>query len=277
MTNILTKSKWKTHLIIAAALFCEAKPIIDRWRLRKIPNLIFSVYINQEQTICLIITGVGKVKMAAALTFVYEFTKGQSNTCFLNIGIAGSLEFLVGRAVLIHKITENNSERNWYPFVKPIKYKERSELRTYDLPQENYPTKGLIDMEGSAFFQIASLLVTQEQVQVLKVISDCDTESQSKLTEQSAEMLIKENLQNISILIEYLLDLSNKEYIDNDQALLEKFSARWRFSATQLYQLKEYLRRWSILYKDRDPWEFCHDKQTGKHVLQYLNESLDVS
>lgn len=265
-------------LNFVVALHCEAKPIIDFYKLKKISNIIlpFDIFINEENTISLVISGVGKISTSTATTFLATWFKTPKYSSFLNYGIAGSSEFNVGTGVLAHKITEESTKKNWYPFINLIKNKTQTELITFDMPQKNYPLKGMIDMEGSAFFQAASYFVSQEHIQVFKIISDHNEATQQKINAALCKELISIQIKEIEQVAHYLFELSNAEKSMYEYpTLLPLFQTKWHFSHAQTLQLKECLRQWVVLFKDLNPFEFCRNEVTAKFVIKNLRMKLN--
>lgn len=268
----------KGILHIVVALHCEAISIIQFFSLKKISDqsLEFAVYVNKYKNIYLIISGVGKTKIAAATTFLYCLTGRKKYSCFLNIGISGSVEFVLGDAILIHKITEVSTHWRGYPFANHLHYPYLGELMTVSQPESNYPEKGLVDMEGAAFFQMASRFVTQEHIQLLKIVSDNAAYSFDLLDKKSVEMLIQKNIQSIEKLVNVLLALSEKSYpYYQPPREFEKFQKNWKLSYTQQIQLKEYLRRWQIQKETQSAFEFCRHTVFAKQMIQQLIDELD--
>lgn len=109
-------------LYLVTALPCEAKPLIEYFKLTKMTHihLPFPVFVNKSNDIYLVISGIGKVKAAIATTFLYSLASDQTG-CFLNIGIAGSLEYQIGDCVIANKVTEFSTQRHWYPYVSLLK------------------------------------------------------------------------------------------------------------------------------------------------------------
>ncbi len=267
--------KNKPILNIIVALPCEARPIISFYKLKKMPINPFPIFTNNDQTIYLIEAGIGKVKIAAATTFLYTLTGSQNHACFLNVGIAGSTQFSIGRPVLANKIIEHSTQRCWYPFIAPLKNQNQTSLITHDLPQKDYPEVGMIDMEGSAFFQTAAHFVTQEQIQVLKFISDNNTSSLNQINAVLVSDLITKNMHEIDILTNYLLQLSLQEKsLEFDTDWIAQFKEKWHFTHSQLLQLKEYLRKWHVIHGDKNPFLICENSQNASQVFEKINLQL---
>ena len=262
------------------ALHTEAKPIIDMFRLKKIThvNLPFSIFVNKDKTIHLIISGIGKIKMAAATTFLFMWTGSQKHSCFLNIGIAGSNQFSIGEGMLIHKMTEMSTGKSYYPFVSFLKIKKQAHLITYDTPQNSYPNLSIIDMEGSAFFETATQFVSLEQVQLFKIISDIDEKSLQALTKEKVTQIISDNLSTISELANSLIELSIQENkLDPTLDLIKEFQSTWYFTHAQLIQLKEVLRRWHTQKKNINAWQYCQNEKNAAYVISKLFATVNES
>lgn len=266
------------NLNIVTALHCEAKPVIEHLQLKKIttPALPFPIFTNKENSVHLIISGVGKIKAAIATTFLAQWTENKNHACFLNIGIAGSAQFNIGEMLLINKISEVSTQRNWYPYTSHLKFKNKSVLMTHDLPQNSYPSAGLVDMEGSGFYQAAACFATQEQVQIAKIISDNHVDHMQQLNEEKVKKLISGNLHLISDLITQLLQLSQQEdVINKEPETLKEFLSTWHFTHAEELQLREYLRRWCLQIKSENSFIYCQSEKNAKQVIQKIIEKLD--
>lgn len=266
-------------LNIIIALHCEAKPIIERLKLKKISNqaLPFSIFTDKANQVNLIISGIGKIKAAIATTFLAQYTGNKSHACFLNIGIAGSSQLNISEVVLANKLKDESTQRNWYPFTGHLKFKKHALLITHDLPQPIYPEIGMVDMEASGFYQAATSFVTQEQVQILKIISDNSIESQQQINEEKVKALAQDKIDLIAEFISQLLQLSQQEKeINQDPLKLKEFLSQWHFTHAQSMQLKEYLRRWQIQVQEEDSYLFCQHEKNANQVIQKIITKLDT-
>ena len=110
-------------IYIFTALFCEAAPLIRAWNLKKTEkNLKWDVYVDEEKTRCLVITGVGPVASAAAVSAVFTKFEAAKGDVMINIGtccvIAGktpSERTKIGDILLINKLTDGTTGRDFYP------------------------------------------------------------------------------------------------------------------------------------------------------------------
>lgn len=264
------------HFVVA--LPCEAKPLIAHFRLTKISTLSlpFPIFVNTKKTIYLIVSGVGKIRMAAATTFLHHFTGSHSAACFCNIGIAGASQFPLGTAILVNKIIEYSTQRCWYPFINSLKNMTQSLLTTHDLPQSHYPANSMVDMEGSAFFQTASCFVTQEQIQLLKIISDGHFDDQQKINAAAVQQLLTNKLADIQIIANYLMTLSENEFsLIPPCNALATFQSTWHFTHHQTLQLKEYLRRWKIQCNNQEALLICQHEKNAAAVIKKIAAALE--
>lgn len=272
----------KPILNIVTALHCEAKPLIAHFQLNKMTpkmgeNYPFPLFSNKDQTVNLIIAGVGKIKTASATTFLHYFHGNHKHSCYLNIGIAGSKHYPLGMAILANKITENSTQRSWFPFISNIKNQSQGQLTTHDLPQKDYPEKGMIDMEASSFFQTAIQFVSHEQVQVLKIISDNDVITQKQINDVYVKDLISKKIDDINKLSHYLMKLSLTETeIHSNTETLSQFHKKWHFTYTESMQLKELLRKWQTLIQDTHPFELCQHELNAKNILKTLTHKIEM-
>jgi adenosylhomocysteine nucleosidase len=83
-------------------LQCEASPIIAHFNLRSYPDSPFPIYYNE--TMALIVSGIGKINCAAATAYLQVLRGGSLHSAWLNIGIAGHSEYPLGKGLLVHQI-----------------------------------------------------------------------------------------------------------------------------------------------------------------------------
>lgn len=261
---------------IVTALPCEAKPIVDYFKLKKMHKInYFPVFCNNEKSINVIVSSIGKIKSAAATTFIHMLSGDCKNCCYLNLGIAGSIQHTLGEPVIANKITDFSTGTSYYP--RAI-YNDiaANHVISFDQPQANYVDQGLIDMEAAAFFQAANIFVTREQIQVLKIISDNNEESLAALNAPRVSELIHSNIETIAKVINTLETLSSQEaFVHQPPVHFKTFCEKWHFSEYQKNQLHELLRRWQVVTPDTSPMDICEGGKSSKMVIEQLIASLD--
>ena len=154
------------------ALKAEAKEIIKQYDLISFDHEgPFQVYKNKSQDIWLTISGIGQINSSAATMHLFHKSNAQPWSIWINLGIAG-YEATYGSIYQIDKIIADNNNIVYYPsrtLVSKIPY---TTLLTLDNPQTNYTDKYMLDMEGSAFYQVANKITSHELIVVLKIVSD---------------------------------------------------------------------------------------------------------
>ncbi len=157
--------------VIVTAIFIEAKAFIEKYKLKIAPDKFFKIYQNDDYS--LIISGVGKVKMAMATSYILHKI---NPSIIINFGISASLSHNIGDVFLINKITDFSSNRSYYPDILRKHNLQECDIITYDTPQTNDKNilnkNHLIDMEASGFFQSAFHFTSLHKIAIIKVISD---------------------------------------------------------------------------------------------------------
>lgn len=153
--NIVSKKPFK---LIHTALFSEAKPIIDKLELRQYDTKPFKVFKNNN--IVLIVSGIGKENTIKALEKIfneYNITKA------INIGTAGCSD----KSRHIGELFCTNHKLN------DIKYLELTTVKTpKTFSHDTHDSQHLYDMEGNYFLQQCKIHLNNNDIYILKVISD---------------------------------------------------------------------------------------------------------
>jgi len=257
---------------IFTALACEAKPLMARFKLKKLnkPHP-FAIYSNDE--IVLTITGVGKVAMAAAVAYSLAIFERGQNPVLINIGVAGHQIAALGSLFVAHKIIDSDSDKRFYPSLANQAGCETKALQTESKPQTNYQDDTLHDMEASAFYEIASRFSSSEFIQCFKVISDNQDTSIEDIsailvTEWIAEhvAIFEQEIQRL-LSLKINLELSESRYF---QTLIEQ----WHFTVAAKIKLSALLQRWQVLTHDAD-LDFSQTKIVhAKACLSHLEQQI---
>jgi hypothetical protein len=257
------------HVHIVTALMCEARPLIDALKLKRIhSHSPFTIFSNGE--IFLIISGIGKINAAAATTFLHAMTQLPSHAFYINLGIAGS-DRPVGELVAAHKITDAQSQHVWYPNINLHKFKHTANLVTVDQPRQDYSNNTLIDMEASGFFPIAAKFAGHDQVQVLKVVSDNHENPIANINAHKVTQFIENKLDALLLLLKKCLELSQQEAaLLPDKALLNAIMAQCHFTNYQQHQLADFIRRRKINFPDEAIFEKLKIFKDSEQILNFF-------
>ena len=236
---------------------------------------IYPIYKNEEETHWLIICGIGRNNAAASTAYLYAYSNASKYTSWINIGIAGSGKGNYGDLYLVDKISTYQRKKSTYPSTLPKTTLPKMHLFTSDIPISDYSTYELIDMEGSAFFDIASKLTSKEFICLMKVISDGPENDIKEITKSKISNLIKENLLKIIDVISYYERLSEEEFqIIDKPKLFNEIKSKWHFSATQSYRLETLLRRIEIFCNKKDIEKTIKNCETSNSVINVLNSKI---
>lgn len=160
--------------VLHTALPVEARPLRKALGLKQIKSFR-TIDIFQKDNTILVVSGVGKVPTAIALSYVGSVFPYACDY-FLNIGIAGSChrDWNLGSAYLISQAKDHSTTYSYHSDLIYQSPWKTASLVTVDRPWEGEPPKNtdLVDMEGSAFFQSALYFAETHQVHSVKLISD---------------------------------------------------------------------------------------------------------
>ena len=258
-----------THILyIYVALPCEAKPLVEYFKLKKQVSVKpFAVYLSKD--ICLTVTGLGKSAMAAGVAYSQALFSSGKPAFLINLGIAGHRDFDLGALFLITKITDADSQRSYYPsLVFPVPCLTAS-IETVSKPVIDYHPTALCDMEASAFYETAIRFVSSEFVFCLKIISDNQFSEIANIQTKRVVEWIAKHLDTI----EYLVLLANKQTAcikgNCDLVLYQQLINQYHFTLNEREQLKKLLDKWAVMTNNQY-LESVVDLTTAKKVLQWL-------
>ncbi|MEX2353286.1 MAG: hypothetical protein WD709_03790 [Gammaproteobacteria bacterium] len=266
------------HLI--CALKCEAKPLIQHFRLSyNNEATLFPVYLNKDKTVSLTISGTGKIAASAAVMYAYMLLDTSRTDIWVNTGIGGHRSLTRGQAVLANKIMDQASGRSWYPQILFQTTIPATTVMTVDTPATNYNDEVLLDMEAAGFYETVSRFGLAELCHSLKIVSDNEASHHGLINASYVSQSIAGNLDHMDVLVAALFGLANgliqpTAGLDKDYEII---ISRWHFSQTQRTRLKRLLKRWYLLCpevpviadEDAKYW------QNSRAILEALNARLD--
>lgn len=261
---------------IVVALACEASPIVQHFRLKKLKqDHPFPIYDNGK--IALIISGLGKVAAATAVGYLHALFAISRPSVWLNIGIAGHRFHPLGTGLIAHKILDHASGQSYFPcftFEAPCL---TTDVISVDQVEADYKYEAAYDMEASGFYAAAARFSTGELIHCLKVISD----NQAFPAEQISKHLGQELVANHLLLIEDLcaeLDQLNKSValIYELPEEYEELNLRFHFTKSQQNQFKVLIRRWYAVNKVEISSSFELAKfSRAKQLISAIEDELE--
>lgn len=267
------KNRYSSSIFIFTALECEAKAIINQFKLKK-ENVShpFSIYKNDK--FILTVTGIGKVAMAGGVSYTLALFSKVPLPILINIGIAGHKTKAIGQLILASKIVDVNSEKVFYPQLIGDNWPETIEIRTTPVPNTTYSDDYLNDMEASAFFEIAVKFSSSELIHCLKIVSDNEKISIDNIQAKTVIEWIANHGNAIekffSRLVQLRISIMPMALRDYD-----KIIDQWHFTVSGQIKLKTLLRRWTTLSSNQWINEDKFSLNTAKEVLRQLETDIE--
>lgn len=174
-------------ILLVIALHPEARPVIERYRLKQDASFALPVFRRDE--VWLTVTGTGPMKSAIATTHLIASVRNRDeavlfneNAVLFNLGIAGHTQQAgegpveVGDRFLVNKITEQDTGRSFYPDLLARTPLAESAVTTVERPLDRADAHGvepgLVDMEAAGFYQAAAAFLPPHRIGCVKVVSD---------------------------------------------------------------------------------------------------------
>jgi nucleoside phosphorylase len=262
----------QAKIFIYTALSCEAKPLVEHFKLKKITTIQpFAVYVNQA--ICLTVTGLGKSAMAAGVAYTQALLAAVEHPVLVNIGIAGHKYHDVGQLFLIDRITDVDSRKSYYPPLVFTPSCPTAGLQTVSRPQLVYDSQYLCDMEASAFYETAIRFSSGELIHCLKIISDNELSPAENIQPKQVALLIAAHIATLEILLTELSHLATLITVP-ESALFGQLTQRYHFTVSEQGQLKNRLSRWTTLTQIQVPDFDQNSVGKGKDILVWLDQQL---
>lgn len=270
-------------IYIAVALGIEARPLIKKFKLKK-DSTINRVQVFKNEKITLIVTGVGILKSAIALTYILSKVKIDSDDIFINMGVCGAKnkEYKVGDIVLCNKIINSESKRAYYPdMIFDHGFKEGS-LESFNrvVNSDSGVTGDLVDMEGAGLVEASSYFFETYQVNIIKIVSDY---LDGDIDLESVENLIEKALVEIEIWLERRNEFhleKELEFSDEERREVDSLIVKGRFSVTMVNELESLLLYYKLkgenlikLIKNYDKIEI-KDKKVTKKILEDIKNCV---
>jgi len=262
-------------LTFMVALHCEAKPLIDFYRLKKVDQRGFDLYRSKSVDVELVVTGIGALAMSAAVGWVAS-QDCPAQRVWLNIGTAGHADLPIGKLLLIHGVGDEVSQRCHYPPLVAKWSGITESLLSVNAPTSDYPGGAAVDMESYAFFNAALRFSDAELVQSVKVISD---NKQSGIENLNAARLTELVTPHVSSIDEYAeklqaLCLGSTQEINLEDQLDMIDGSKMRGTHSQRLQVKELLHKLAVL--DESQIDVMPQCDNLKELILVLRDKVDA-
>jgi hypothetical protein len=265
---------------LVVALPVEAKPLIAHFQLERAGEARgFEIY--EKEGISLVVSGIGKTAAAAATAYLQAWTGNQPNAAWINVGMAGHRDLLLGEGILGDRITDRATGEAWYPPPVIEAPCPRAPLMTVDRVEEAFAEEWVFEMEAAGFYPSACRFASAELVQCYKIISDNASVPPRWLSRRQVDELIEARLPEIDAVVQETARLADELAASSKEPLeMQTLLNRWHFTSTERHRLHRLLQRWQVLAPDRDLLDSeLARRKTGKDVLGLIQariESLPV-
>jgi hypothetical protein len=158
-------------ILIVSALMLEARPIREGLGLEALGDEPFPVFTGEKAI--LVVSGTGALKASAATAWAMARFPGIRAAA--NIGFAGAPERVspLYRWHFIHAVRDQGNGRLYIPDVLIRHPFEEAQLLTVGkVAKEDFGWNGLVDMEGSGFYEAARQFLAPDRIALFKWVSD---------------------------------------------------------------------------------------------------------
>ena len=224
-------------LIWVSALHCEAKPVIDYYRLKKsADNNPFDLYLSDGMA-C-VISGIGKVSAAAACAWSAAQFQRRASLAWINLGTAGAGEHEIGSLFSIHQVIDADDGQRYYPAPAAADRLDGSACMTLSRPSEDYRDECLFDMEASGYMYSSLRFSSAELIRSLKIVSDNRHHKTGKDRRRVSE-LVQHQIDGIAQEAKSLIALNDElAALSPDAQCWQRLTELAHFSQTQKSRLR---------------------------------------
>jgi adenosylhomocysteine nucleosidase len=261
-------------LIWLCALHCEAKPVIDFYRLKKHADThAFDLY--QSENMACVVSGIGDLNMAAACAWAAaRFEKHKP--CWINLGVAGHQSLPLSTVVLANQVYRQGQPQAIYPVpLIPHPWQSLS-LISQAQEQTEYHPSAAFDMEGYAFLHSCSRFTPLELCSCIKLISD-NAEHPPQRDKARISQWIADQMQHIADFATRLQQMADDYYAPSlPDELLERFLQLSHFTRSQQIQLAKILTALRSFEPSLDEYfQLCRQQVDSKQMLSVLQQRLN--
>ncbi len=263
-----------TKIILVTALLCEARPLIDRFQLKKAQEVhAFTFYQNSALALSLIISGVGTINVAAATAFAASHYPNET-LAFVNLGIAGAFDVSIGDLRLIHKVS-NDQGHSFYPMALSYFQLETEALVTLDQPALAQ-AGSLLDMEGFGFYQTAARFTSLELVHSLKIISDNQYQDFTQLNQVQVKSWISQHLDTVDFFLKRIKCLASQvsEITEEEANWIKKLCDHFHVSQYHQHQMRGVIKKMLAFDLVHDGMLSLEKSQSIKHWLENMENQI---
>ncbi|MEX0330252.1 MAG: hypothetical protein AB3N64_02400 [Puniceicoccaceae bacterium] len=230
-------------ILIVTALMVEARPIRDHLGLSALGSEPFPVFCGEQAT--LVVSGTGSLKSSAATA--WAMARFPDIRAAVNVGFAGAPLAIspLYRWHLIHSVRDQSSGRLYIPdILVQHGFPEANLLTCGQAVRDESGLNGLVDMEGSGFYEAARQFLSPDRIALLKWVSD---HLGGKLDMDALDQPYREAMGPLAEFLHNWAPLEKARESESSPAILETVKTRLRLSQTQ----EKFLDKWVRGYLSR--------------------------
>jgi len=159
-------------LVILVAHYAEAIAFLEHYSM-ELDELSSSKSRYVGDKISLLITGEGKDNVQHTLAKEFRINKTDNEIFWLNFGVAGSCQHAILEILEVVKLEEGQLTE--FPQVHKLKSRglaATTSCRSFLTPQDEYPVKGVVDMEAYYIAEALRSAGFLENLSVIKLVVD---------------------------------------------------------------------------------------------------------
>jgi len=225
-----------------SALHCEARPIIERYRLKPAGNH-GRIALYNSSAASLAVSGVGITQSAIAATVLKGSTNATESDVWINLGICGHRDLPIGETILANRVSSRMHRESFYPRILSKVPFTQTGIETVLEPTSDYPPADAVEMEAYGFFQACLHFTTLERIQAIKIVSDnASANADRKFDKDWIAQLVAERMDSIAAFAESLLEKTQAPQPKTSTSAIETaLLAKHHYSVTERHQLKSRL------------------------------------
>lgn len=276
-------------LYLSTALYCEAKPLITHFGLKKTHIFHkFQVFLGDDMI--LMITGVGEIAASVAIACVCSTYLPKEGDFFLSFGSSAALSFdmPLGELYLLNKITQMTTDKTFYPdIVFGHSFQEIHGISgSKELQEDSHLFNQYLtyDMEAASSYLSASYFFGPHQMAFLRMISDYGT-NRKDLSSKITNLIDRKKY----VWVPFLEKFKNREieesfsFNQEAEAFLEEMKKVLHLSVSMKNALIQHVKFYQLMHHDFTPiikWRnaniptACKSKREGKVYFELLKKQL---
>lgn len=234
-------------IYIHTALAIEASPIVYGFRLKKDMNTKeFQVFGKDD--IILITSGVGKVKSAIGIAYLFGKYGVSEKDILLNVGYCGcsNRNVPLGTLITANKVVDKDTGREYFPdlFVKGYEQKCISCFSNVVTKRPKDDEEIFVDMESAGVMETSYKFLYPHQTVIAKIVSDYLDDCRKDV--MFLKSLMDKNLSGIEDIIKQSLEIVKMaQTVDMtvEDTLLEQIRENMRFTKGMMDLLRPSVRK----------------------------------